>query len=239
MPSNAIACVVSSIDLFTKTTDNYSSIKSNAIDNCLHEYYLNSKNAKFLSKLIWHANTGLPAACANPDKCICWLKYSIISSSVTPNGILPTYNLSIEKNNLRLCVFYLNCKIQIKFNIKIKNWIYRLACLVIVEPTTGTAACGVSATMLAGIWPAACIALYWSGVICSKPGGGTSQYKDGLRRRERPLPPRLAERERLRRRSLDLLRPPRPRLRDRSRERFRRVFPRSPTPPRNSRSTKY
>lgn len=24
--------------------------------------------------------------------------------------------------------------------------------------------------------------MYCSGVICSKPGGGTSQYKDGLRR---------------------------------------------------------
>jgi hypothetical protein len=31
----------------------------------------------------------------------------------------------------------------------------RLACLVIVEPTTGTAACGVSATIFAGICPAA------------------------------------------------------------------------------------
>lgn len=44
-------------------------------------------------------------------------------TSVTPNGIFPTYK--------------------------------RLACLVIVEPTTGTAAAGVSATTFAGIWPAA------------------------------------------------------------------------------------
>uniref|UniRef100_A0A224XNQ1 Putative secreted protein n=1 Tax=Panstrongylus lignarius TaxID=156445 RepID=A0A224XNQ1_9HEMI len=55
-----------------------------------------------------------------------------------------------------------------------------LACLVIVEPTTGTAACGVSATIFAGICPAACIALYCNGLICSKPGGGTSQYNEGL-----------------------------------------------------------
>lgn len=135
-----------------------------------------SRKAKFLSRFIWHANTGFPAACANPDKCICWLKNSIISSSVTPNGMLPTYN--------------------------------RLAWRVIVLPTTGTAACGVSATMFAGICPAACIALYcnthryWAlfifpidcllylkiitcnGVMCSKPGGGTSQYNDGFLRLE-------------------------------------------------------
>lgn len=112
---------------------------------------------------------------------------------------------------------------------------HRLACRVIVEPTTGTAACGVSATMLAGIWPAACIALYCSGVMCSKPGGGTSQYNEGLRLRDRNLRP--PERDRLRRRSRDLERPPRPRLRLRSRDRFRRVLPRSPTPPRRSLST--
>lgn len=61
---------------------------------------------------------------------------------------------------------------------------YLLAWRVIVDPTTGTAAWGVSATILAGICPAACIALYWRGVICSKPGGGTSQYKLGFLRRE-------------------------------------------------------
>lgn len=68
--------------------------------------------------------------------------------------------------------------------IRVKNYTgttYRLACLVMVEPTTGTAACGVSATIFAGIWPAACIALYWRGVMCSNPGGGTSQYREGLR----------------------------------------------------------
>lgn len=59
-----------------------------------------------------------------------------------------------------------------------------LACLVIVDPTTGTAACGVSATMFAGIWPAACMALYCNGVMCSNPGGGTSQYREGLRLRD-------------------------------------------------------
>lgn len=115
---------------------------------------------------------------------------------------------------------------------------YRLACRVIVEPTTGTAACGVSATILAGICPAACIALYCNGVMCSKPGGGTSQYNEILRRRERclPLPPPLpGERERLRLpRERDRL----PRLRDLSRDLCRRVLPRSPTPPRSSRSWK-
>jgi hypothetical protein len=50
-------------------------------------------------------------------------KCHVYLTSVTPKGMLPTYNLR--------------------------------ACLVIVEPTTGTAACGVSATMFAGIWPAA------------------------------------------------------------------------------------
>lgn len=143
MPSKAIACVVSSMER-------------------------NSRKAKFLSRLIWHASTGLPAACARPDRCICWLKNSIISSSVTPNGMLPTYR--------------------------------RRACLVIVDPTTGTAACGVSATMLAGIWPAACIALYCRGVMCSKPGGGTSQYSEGFLRRDRPPLLLFGERERLRRR---------------------------------------
>lgn len=34
--------------------------------------------------------------------------------------------------------------------------------------------------MLAGICPAACIALYCNGVMCSKPGGGTSQYNEGF-----------------------------------------------------------
>lgn len=72
-PSNAIAWVVSSMDL-------------------------NSKKAKFLSRFIWQARTGLPTACAKPERCICWLKYSIISSSVTPNGIFPTYNLRMDEN---------------------------------------------------------------------------------------------------------------------------------------------
>lgn len=89
--------------------------------------------------------------------------------------------------------------------------------------------------MLAGIWPAACIALYCSGVICSKPGGGTSQYKEGLRLRERfPFLPPRGERERLRRRSRD--RDRRLGVRDRSLDLWRRVLPRSPTPPRGSRS---
>merc|ERR1719470_702185 len=34
---------------------------------------------------------------------------------------------------------------------------------------------------LAGIWPAACMDLYCMGVMCSNPGGGTSQYREGLR----------------------------------------------------------
>jgi len=45
------------------------------------------------------------------------------NTSVTPNGMFPTYN--------------------------------RLACRVIVDPTTGTAVCGVSGMVLAGICPAA------------------------------------------------------------------------------------
>jgi hypothetical protein len=34
--------------------------------------------------------------------------------------------------------------------------------------------------MVAGIWPAACMLLYCIGVMCSNPGGGTSQYRDGF-----------------------------------------------------------
>lgn len=49
--------------------------------------------------------------------------------------------------------------------------------------------------MLAGIWPAACIALYCNGVMCSNPGGGTSQYKEILRLRDRLF--LFGERERL------------------------------------------
>ena len=41
---------------------------------------------------------------------------------------------------------------------------------------------GVSAIMVAGIWPAACMLLYCMGVMCSKPGGGTSQYREGFLR---------------------------------------------------------
>lgn len=77
----------------------------------IYATYRNSKNAKFLSKFIWQASTGLPAACANPDRCICWLKYSIISSSVTPNGMLPTYSLSnewIKKNDFEQFCFSLD-----------------------------------------------------------------------------------------------------------------------------------
>lgn len=73
--------------------------------------------------------------------------------------------------------------------------------------------------------------------MCSKPGGGTSQYSEGLRLRERfPfLPPPLGERDRLRlRRSRERLR--RLGVRDRSLDLWRRVLPRSPTPPRGSRS---
>merc|ERR1719480_475500 len=32
-----------------------------------------------------------------------------------------------------------------------------------------------------GIWPLCCMLLYCMGVMCSNPGGGTSQYKLGLR----------------------------------------------------------
>lgn len=81
--------------------------------------------------------------------------------------------------------------------------------------------------------------MYCSGVICSKPGGGTSQYKEGLRLRERfppPFFPPRGDRERLRRRSRERLR--RLGVRDRSLDLWRRVFPRSPTPPRGSRSIK-
>lgn len=42
--------------------------------------------------------------------------------------------------------------------------------------------CGVSGISVAGICPAACIFLYCMGVMCSKPGGGTSQYREGFRR---------------------------------------------------------
>ena len=55
--------------------------------------YLNSRKAKFLSRLTWLAKIGFPSACARPLRCICWLKKSIISSSETPKGIFPTYNL--------------------------------------------------------------------------------------------------------------------------------------------------
>lgn len=54
---------------------------------------------------------------------------------------------------------------------------------MIVEPTIGTGAAPGAANRVAGIWPAACIALYWTGVMCSKPGGGTSQRSDGFFRR--------------------------------------------------------
>merc|ERR1719291_1624007 len=53
---------------------------------------------------------------------------------------------------------------------------------VMEEPTTGTAACGVSGIRVAGIWPLCCMLLYCIGVMCSNPGGGTSQYRLGLRR---------------------------------------------------------
>lgn len=67
-----------------------------------------------------------------------------------------------------------------------------------------------------------------------KPGGGTSQYNEHFRLRERSFLP--GERERLRppRRlcpSGERRERPRLLLRERSRDLFLRVFPRSPTPP--------
>lgn len=42
-----------------------------------------------------------------------------------------------------------------------------------------------------------CMALYWRGVMCSKPGGGLSQYKEGfLRRLLRVVRSRERDRER-------------------------------------------
>ena len=60
--------------------------------------------------------------------------------------------------------------------------------------------------MFGGICPAACMALYCIGVMCSNPGGGTSQYREAFFRRLFLPPPSLSlERERdLLRRSRDL-----------------------------------
>ena len=47
---------------------------------------------------------------------------------------------------------------------------------------------GVSGMRVAGIWPLCCMLLYCMGVMCSNPGGGTSQYRLGLRLLEDFLP---------------------------------------------------
>ena len=62
--------------------------------------YLNSRKAKFLSRLTWLAKIGFPSAWARPLRCICWLKKSIISSSETPKGMFPTYNRRAWKTNI-------------------------------------------------------------------------------------------------------------------------------------------
>lgn len=65
------------------------------------------------------------------------------------------------------------------------------------------------------------MALYCNGVMCSNPGGGTSQYSEILRLREERaalLPPRFGERERLLLTPATPERDLRPRLRERSRD---------------------
>ena len=114
-------------------------------------------------------------------------KHTWVLPSMTSTGhSVQKLEVQMDKSNvwwLELLNFHTSSlfphKIQL-INIRVFSI---LTWRVMVDPTTGTAACGVSGTKVAGICPAACIALYCIGVMCSNPGGGTSQYIEGFLRR--------------------------------------------------------
>ena len=84
------------------------------------------------------------------------------------------------------------------------NIIGQLKTVFVQSNPVSFATCGVSGMSVAGICPACCMLLYCSGVMCSNPGGGTSQYSEGFLRLEYFFFSARGERERLRSRDLDL-----------------------------------